>query len=154
METLKPSPNELVVRKPAQRPGEAGEWELVDRASDTWLLRTSATHARDGWHRATQALKPHEWPLPVLRDADGVAHYPTGEVTVRFVEVPTDPALSRFARSQGVTLIRRNALEPRQAVFIPSPPAREWLFDLIDRLAAAPGIARVWANTESLYRRA
>ena len=106
------------------------------------------------WYGATQALKPHEWPLPVLRDADGVAHYPPGEVTVRFVEVPTDPALSRFARSQGVTLIRRNALEPRQAVFIPSPPAREWLFDLIDRLAAAPGIARVWANTESLYRRA
>ena len=137
MEALVPSPREFVVRRPAARPVAAGEWTLVDEASGTWVLR-----ARD----ARTDL------LPLLRDRDGVAHYPTGEVTVRFVQAPTDDALGAFAKAHRVTLARRNALEPRQAVF--APAAHEWLPDLVDRLAAAPGVARAWPVTVSRYERA
>ena len=80
MEALVPSPHEFVVRRPAARPVAAGEWTLVDETSGTWVLR-----ARD----ARTDL------LPLLRDRDGVAHYPTGEVTVRFAQSPADDALAR-----------------------------------------------------------
>jgi hypothetical protein len=138
VETLVPSPGEFVVRRPASRASRPGEWTLVDAAEDLWLVR-APTRARDDW-------------LPVLRDRDGVAHYPTGEVTVRFAQAPGDAALRAFAREQRVTLARRNALEPRQAVF--APAVREWLPDVVERLAAAPGVARAWPNTASRYRRA
>ena len=51
-----------------------------------------------------------------------------------------------------MTLVRRNALEPRQAVF--APAAHEWLPDAVDRLAGAPGVARAWPVTVSRYERA
>jgi hypothetical protein len=137
VETLAPSPNEFVVRRPAARPAAAGDWTLVDAATGTWVLRA---------HDARTDL------LPLLRDRDGVAHYPTGEVTVRFVQTPNDDALATFAKAQRVTLARRNALEPRQAVF--AAVAREWLPDLVARLAAAPGVTRAWPVTVSRYERA
>ena len=154
METLSPAPDELVVRRPAARPADAGEWTLVDAASDTWLLRTGATRARDGWRRASGALGAGDSALPVLRDRDGIPHYPTGEVTVRFAQAPDDAALRAFTRTHRVTLARRNALEPRQAVFVPIAARREWLPDLVGRLAAAPGVTRAWPNTVSRYERA
>jgi hypothetical protein len=139
VEALLPSPHEYVVRRPATRSASAGEWELVDAATDTWVLRTRDPRARTAW-------------LPLLRDGDGVAHYPTGEVTVRFAQAPSDDALRAFAKAQRVTLARRNAIEPRQAVF--APVAREWLPELVERLAAAPGVARAWPVTVSRYQRA
>jgi len=137
MEALVPSPREFVVRRPAARPAAAGEWTLVDEATGTWVLR-----ARD----ARTDL------LPLLRDRDGVAHYPTGEVTVRFAQSPAEEALRAFAKAHRVTLVRRNALEPRQAVF--APAAHEWLLDIVERLAGAPGVARAWPVTVSRYERA
>ena len=134
-----PSPHEYVVRRPGLRAASAGEWELVDDATDTWIVRTRDPKARAAW-------------LPLLRDRDGVAHYPTGEVTVRFAAAPAEDALQAFAKTHRVALARRNALEPRQAVFV--PVAREWLPDLVDRLAAAPGVARAWPVTISRYARA
>ena len=154
METLAPSPNELVVRRPAARPAAAGTWELIDEASGTWLLRTTSTRAREGWRRAASALDAADVPLPLMRDGDGVPHYPTGEVTVRFATAPADAALGQFATAHRLRLVRRNELEPRQAVFVAARAAREWLPDLVDRLAAAPGVTRAWPNTVSRYRRA
>jgi len=71
---------------------------------------------------------------------------------VRFADAPSDDALHAFAKAQRVTLARRNAIEPRQAVF--APASREWLPELVDRLAAAPGVARAWPVTASRYQRA
>jgi len=137
VETLVPSPHEFVVRRPAARPATAGDWTLVDEATGTWVLRA---------HDARPDL------LPLLRDRDGVAHYPTGEVTVRFDRSPADTALRAFAKAHRVRLARRNALEPRQAVF--APVAHEWLPDVVARLAGAPGVARAWPVTVSRYERA
>jgi hypothetical protein len=92
--------------------------------------------------------------LPVLRDRDGVAHYPTGEVTVRFDAAPSDTVLDAFARAQRLRLKRRNEFEARQAVFEPADAPPDWLPDIVARLARAPGVARAWANTASRYTRA
>ena len=160
METLDPSPNEFVVRRaPAARRSArataAGEWTLVDAASDTYLLRTPlAGDARSGWEAASRSLRGQGVVLPVLRDRDGVVHYPTGEVTVRFDEAPSDTALDAFARAHRLRLSRRNALEARQAVFEPAATPADYLPDLVARLAKAPGVARAWANTASPYTRA
>jgi hypothetical protein len=161
METLDPSPNEFVVRrvraakKSAARAEVAGEWTLVDAASDTWLWRTPpGRDARGAWESAVRSLHGDDVVLPLLRDRDGVAHYPTGEVTVRFDVAPGDDELRAFAREHRLTLERRNAYEPRQAVFAPAGPRSDWLPDVVARLAKAPGVARAWANTASSYTRA
>jgi len=157
METLEPSPNEFVVRergnKALDRASVAGEVELVDAKSGTWVLRTSATQARAGWQAVADRLGAGAEVLPVLRDRDGVAHYPTGEVTVRFARAPGDAALRAFAREHGLALARRNELEPRQVVFAP-PAGRDWLPDVVERVALAHGVERAWANTVSRYERA
>jgi hypothetical protein len=158
METLDPSPNEFVVRgAPSHedaRAGAPGEWTLVDAASDTWLWRMPARRdSREAWEAAVRSLRGGVV-LPVLRDRDGVAHYPTGEVTVRFDDAPSDAALDAFARKQRLRLKRRNAYEARQAVFEPASAPQDWLPDVVARLAKALGVMRAWANTASPYTRA
>lgn len=161
METLDPSPNEFVVRRASAssrrgaRASAAGEWTLVDATSDTYLLRTAmAGDARSGWQAAARSLHGKGVVLPVLRDRDGVVHYPTGEVTVRFDEAPNDTALDAFAREHRLRLSRRNPFEARQAVFEPAATPADYLPDLVARLAKAPGVVRAWANTASPYTRA
>jgi hypothetical protein len=157
METLEPSPNEFVVRERGtnaiERARVAGSVELIDAKSGTWVLRTAATQARAGWQSLAEGLGTGLEVLPVLRDRDGVAHYPTGEVTVRFAVPPSDAALRAFTREHGLALARRNELEPRQVVFSPAE-GRDWLPDVVERIAQVRGVERAWANTVSRYQRA
>lgn len=159
METLDPSPNEFVVRRvraPSRAGADAaGDWTLVDPASGTYVLRTSArTDPRSAWEAAVRSLHVDDVVLPVLRDQDGVAHYPTGEVTVRFAVPPSDAMLEAFARAQRLRLKRRTAFESHQAVFEPADTPRDYLPDVVARVAKASGVQRAWANTASHYTRA
>ncbi|HVJ73349.1 MAG TPA: hypothetical protein VNB03_04910 [Casimicrobiaceae bacterium] len=161
METLDPSPNEFVVRHrraPSRvRAGAdaAGAWTLVDPASGTYLLRTTTRNdPRGAWEAAVRSVHADDVVLPVLRDQDGVAHYPTGEVTVRFEVAPSNADLDAFARAQRLRLKRRNAFESQQAVFEPADTPRDYLPDVVARVAKASGVLRAWANTASHYTRA
>ncbi len=160
-ETLHPSPDEFVVRLGASAEAaiavaqRMGKVERLESEPPLCLLRTgSAATARSGWESAKRALGPDHPLFPVLYDRDNVAHYPTGEVTVRFEAVPTEPDLRRFCEGQRLRLLRRNEYAPQQVVCEATEPSGEFLPELVARLSSQPGVRSAWANTVSRYRRA
>ena len=88
---------------------------------------------------------------PVLLDETGEPHFPTGEVTVRFKEPPSDAFLSGFADKHGLKVRSRNEFVPAQVAF--QVTRRSYLPELIESLKPAENVASVWANTKSRYRR-
>jgi hypothetical protein len=88
---------------------------------------------------------------PILLDETGEAHYPTGEVTVRFRQGPESAELAEFARRHGLQFRSRNKYVPAQVVFA---APRAYLPELLDSLNQAGNVAAAWANTISRYRRA
>jgi hypothetical protein len=160
-ETLEPSNEEFVLRvDPADATALArarglGAMEQLESARGLCLLRLPPrTSSKDAWQAATQALGSGIALFPVLYDPTGVAHYPTGEVTVRFEKAPSDADLRHFCDAQGLRLLRRNEYVAQQVVCEAVAPGAEFLPDLVARVAAQPGVYRAWANTLSRYRRA
>jgi hypothetical protein len=77
---------------------------------------------------------------------------PTGEITVRFREVPDDRQLQSFASGYGLRLLRRNDFVPQQAVFRPADRAD--LSSLVRTIEGDGSTKAVWLNTLSRYSRA
>ena len=160
-ETLGAAPDEFVLRIGAA-PDEAlararrlGAVEALESAPQLRLLRVrGAVGAKEAWQSAARELGAATPLFPVLYDRDKVAHYPTGEVTVRFEATPTDAQLRRFCDRQRLRLLRRNEFVAQQVVCEATAPASEFLPDLVARLAAQPSVRAAWANTLSRYRRA
>jgi hypothetical protein len=90
---------------------------------------------------------------PVLLDESGHEQYPTGEISVRFLDAASDQQLKQFAESYGLRLHRRNEYVPEQAVFTPLEPVRRYLPDLVREVASNDGVRAAWANTLAHYRR-
>lgn len=159
---LSPSRTEYVVsltdRKPdsmADRLGARGSIERMKGRADLGLirLRDASGDPRTAWEQTQKALGADASIQPVLLDADGKPQYPTGEVSVRFRERPSDPELERFANAHGLRFLRRNEFVPEQAVFEPVEKAR-YLPDLTDELDASKDVTLAWANTIAAYDRA
>jgi hypothetical protein len=159
-ETLRPSSEEFVLR--VARADEAtlararrlGPVERLAEARDLCLLRVAqAATPAASWAAAAKALGGAVDLFPVLYDQDGMSHYPTGEVTVRFVDAPSDAELARFCDAQRVRLLRRNTFVTQQVVCTPASASADFLPDLVARIASQPGVHRAWANTFSAYRR-
>jgi hypothetical protein len=77
---------------------------------------------------------------------------PTGEITIRFREIPDDRQLQRFASGYGLRLLRRNEFVPQQAVF--QPADRTDLSSLVRTIEGDGSTKAVWLNTLSRYTRA
>lgn len=123
--------------------------------SDLVLLELGrpAADLRAAWQRIVEGSRAAEWVAPLLLDESGEPHYPTGEVSVRFPEPRSDDELARFGATHGLRLRHRNEFVPEQAVFEPVDPRRTFLPDLVRSLGDEAGVAAVWANTTSRYRR-
>jgi hypothetical protein len=115
-------------------------------------LRAGASDPRAAWKQAHEALGTDPAIQPVLLDADGKPQYPTGEVSVRFRERPSDAELERFAKAHALRFLRRNEFVPEQAVFEPVEKAR-YLPDLTEELDASTDVKLAWANTIAAYDR-
>lgn len=148
------------------RPGEGGRNSLDERlaaigeaeelkAGDALVLRvpSSSTDAKAAWRRVHKSVGSAAMIQPVLLDQEGEPHYPTGEISVRFHQTPSDQQLQQFAAVHGLRLRGRNEFVPQQAVFQPSDPTKVYLPDLVDKIASAKDAKEVWANTLSQYRR-
>jgi hypothetical protein len=161
-ESLDPARDEFVLRLPSPaeeavaRARRLGAVERFESAPQLYLLRVApGATSREAWRAAAQELGDDAALFPVLYDPGGAPHYPTGEVTVRFdAAAPPDADLHRFCAAHGLRLLRRNEYAEEQVVCEPVAPAREFLPDLVARLATEPGVRRAWANTLSRYRRA
>ncbi|HKI01560.1 MAG TPA: hypothetical protein VKK31_06235 [Thermoanaerobaculia bacterium] len=106
------------------------------------------------WVRAQELLGELGTVQPVLLDELGEAHFPTGEISVRFHEAPPDDRLQEFAAEHGLRLRDRNEFVPQQAVFRPASPSASYLPKLVQELAGTKDTQKVWANTLTRFRRA
>lgn len=159
-EVLRPSSEEFVLRIPPgdeatlARARRLGPVERLPAQRGLALLRVPQQATPEAsWTAALRALGADVELLPVLYDRDGAQHFPTGEVTVRFAEAPSDAELARFCEVQRLRLLRRNTFVAAQAVCAPASPSTDFLPKLVARVAAQPGVHRAWANTLSAYRR-
>ena len=76
----------------------------------------------------------------------------TGEITVRFREIPDQKQLQRFASGYGLRLLRRNEFAPQQVVFQPGDHSD--LPALVRTIEGDGSTKAVWLNTLSRYTRA
>ena len=138
----------------AEHLAEIGEAEEL-KGSDALILRvpSSSTDAKEAWRRVHKSMGAAAAVQPVLVDEQGKPHYPTGEISVRFRQRPSDDALREFAAAHALQLRGRNEFVPHQAVFQLKDPSRIYLPDLVEELASDKGTTEVWANTLSPYQR-
>ena len=131
-----------------------GEVEDVE-ASGPPLLRvdTAGGAARNARDRILDQVSAVAWAEPLLVDEQGGEHLPTGEVSVRFHEAPSDEDLATFGERHGLEVRRRNEFVPEQASFAPVDPREAYLPDLVDTVREDPEVSEAWANTLSRYRR-
>jgi hypothetical protein len=124
--------------------------------SDRLLLLTIAPGSLDAesaWSRARELLGDLGSVHPVLLDELGEPHFPTGEISVRFHEVPPDDRLQEFAAEHGLRLRDRNEYVPQQAVFRPVDSSASYLPKLVQELADTKDTKAVWANTLTRFQR-
>lgn len=119
------------------------------------LLLTIPEHLdpESAWNRAAALLGDLGSVQPVLLDEIGELHLPTGEISIRFSEVPADDRLRSFAAEHELHLRNRNEFVPQQAVFRPAA-AVVYLPRLLRELSQAKEAIAVWANTLTRFQRA
>ncbi len=122
---------------------------------NTLLLRVNRKFSRPqaGWQQLTKLIGSSGTVQPVLSDETGQPHYPTGELTVRFLKKPSNKDLKEFGSRYGLRLRDRNEFVPEQAAFQVTDPAASYLPDLVQQIAADKTIKSAWANTLSHYKR-
>lgn len=159
-EPLKPANDRCVIRATenptlvAEALARFGAMEKLGTTEPLYLLTLASSQtARGVWSAVSKALGGKGAAYPVLIDGDGAPRYPTGEITVRFAQVPSAADLKAFAVEHRLKLERTNELAPLQFVFAPVASSAEFLPDLVARLASQPGVRSAWANTLSAYRR-
>jgi len=108
---------------------------------------------RETWRRASRLLGSLGTVDPVLVGPDGELHFPTGEVSVRFKEPPSEAELDQFAARYGLRFVKGNEFVPAQMVFARAHPMGVFLPELVEQLARSDAVRAAWANTVSRYRR-
>ncbi len=136
------------------RAEKIGSLEPLEGHGGTFVLHLAqaAADARAAWESARQALGSDCQVEPVLVDAEGCDHYPTGRLEVRFHEPPSDSDLESFASEHGLRLRGRNRFVPVQVEF-ETPETDAFLLDMIERLELSSAVHSAWADTLSRYRR-
>ncbi len=123
--------------------------------SDLLLLRVGDAYPdpKSAWQRILDRAGSAQWVAPLLLDDRSHPHFPTGDVTVRFIRAPSEAELGQFAQAHGLHLRGRNEFISEQASFTLAHPRRTYLPDLLQFLGQEEGVAAAWANTLSHYRR-
>ncbi len=136
------------------RAEKIGSLEPLEGHGGTFVLHLAqaAPDARAAWESARQALGSDCQVEPVLVDAEGRDHYPTGRLEVRFHEPPSDSDLESFASEHGLRLRGRNRFVSVQVEF-QTPEGNAFLIDVIERLELSSAVHSAWADTLSRYRR-
>jgi hypothetical protein len=136
-----------------QRLASLGRVEPLEGSERLLLLSTPVGDPETRWARAQKLLGELGTVQPVLVDELGETQLPTGEISVRFHEIPADDRLQQFAAEHGLRLRDRNEFVPQQAVFRPADPSASYLPKLVRELAGTKDTKAVWANTLSRFRR-
>jgi hypothetical protein len=156
-----PSSRQFVVHGPEgandriarQLPEHAATTTSPDTQSVIVELDDEDKDPRVSWRKLIDDVKDAEWVSPLMFDRDDQPHVPTGEITVRFGQHPSDEDLAAFAKTHGLRLARRNEFVSEQAVFRPRNARETYIPDLVDQICGDSSVASAWQSTKSAYRR-
>lgn len=130
-----------------------GQLEQLE-GSDLLLLRPAdPASPRQVWEQILESSGAVEWAAPLMVDDTKHPHFPTGEISVRFVRPPSEQDLAEFGTAHGLEPRRRNEYVAEQVSFSLREPRRTFLPDLLQALDKEQGVRAAWANTLSRYRR-
>ena len=149
---VKPAAAANQIRRAAESPRSSSE--LDGSGLRIVQLKDAEPNPRTAWRTLLDADPSLEWAAPVLIDRDQHAHFPTGDVSVRFDHALAIEELEHFAAEHRVRVLARNEFVPEQVSFRPLQPREEYLPDLVRAIGDAPGVRAAWANTSSRYQRA
>ena len=121
--------------------------EAVD--ADTEVVAVHEGSAA-GWKDIAAAMGA-PWVAPVLADPRHVESYPTGELTIRFEERPSDAELRELERVADVRVVRRNEYVDSQVSVEPVGSDGVYLPHLCDRILRRDGVKAAWLSTRSRY---
>lgn len=114
---------------------------------------SESKEAKSRWRKVQDQLGGDAVVSPVMEDSGGEAHYPTGEITVRFAAAPDEAAVGRLIDAFDLEVAGRNRWVPSQITFRRRHPRGAYLPELIEAIAAATGVRAAWAGTESKLER-
>jgi hypothetical protein len=129
---------------------DLGEVQRVD--AQPYLLITLGDGAAD-LPRLTKRVGAHAWVEPAVVSPRGDIEIPTGDISVRFQQDPSEPALESFASEHELSVQRRSEFVPEQVVFRPRKPAKTSLVELASKLDDRSDVEMAWVNTLSRPRR-
>ncbi len=157
--TRTPSPTRFVVRgtskeKLRERLGPDIRHEIVDAKLVVVVVEPDAPEPdpRQTSRKLQERLGADVFVAPVLVDDRGGAAYPTGRIQVRFDKPPSDQRCLAFAESHELKFLSRNKYQSAQCLFKPLDVSA-YLPDVVEDLASAEGVRRVWEVTEGQYTR-
>lgn len=109
--------------------------------------------SRQGWKFLQQYLTDKEAVEPVMIDEAGHNLIPTGAISVRFLNVPSETEIEQLSCQFNLILEKKNQYIPQQLIFRPLKLSETFLPDLIQSISKIKGIKAVWANTCARYQR-
>lgn len=136
--------------------GELGTVEPIAGHPGHYLLRVPAGKSgpEGAESKVRDALGPGFNVQRVIEDEKGELQVPTGKITVRFKQAPTDAELRKFATEQGLAVDARNDYVRNQVSFRPNEGAGCSVHEVVKRLRQDfESIQDAWAESLSRFRR-
>lgn len=133
-----------------------GTVEPVKGYKDRCLLRVEgqSNDPKVVWQKLRQQLGDEFDVDPAFADDRGTTSYPTGEITVRFEQTPSDDELSQYERQCGLHVKARNQYIKSQVTFEQTEHERRYLPEVLETIQrTAKHIRAVWPDTISEYSR-
>jgi hypothetical protein len=116
-------------------------------------LHQTGEEPRFAWQAIQKVVGENIGVHPVLLDAEGSAHYPTGRINVRFVHTPDQQEVEQFARIHNLETRSANKFIPAQFVFEPLESSKRYLPDVLKQIRSEESVKAAWADTLSRYER-
>jgi hypothetical protein len=145
--------NPRAPREVFRRVAPLGEVEELENSMLLLHAKRSSNDVRKVWESIRELIRADEDVQPVLLDERGLPHFPTGEVSVRFLAPQSDEQLRRFAEDHSLVLRHRNEFVREQATFEPVDRNRTFLPEAVDRIAEDRSVKAVWPNTLSRFEK-
>jgi len=136
-----------------ERLSALGQLEQLGGTELLLLRPNDPASPRQVWEQILRSSGAVEWAAPLMVDETGQPHFPTGEISVRFEQPPSEQDLAKFGTTHGLEPRRRNEYVAEQVSFLPREPRQTYVPDVLQALDQDEEVQAAWANTLSRYRR-
>lgn len=125
----------------------------VPGAKDAFVIESAPGEPRELFRKINDLVGSKALVAPVLADQDGKRLFPTGELQVRFHDVPSDDAIAAFVKRHSLGQAKRNKWAPKQVAFALRRDDRRFLPEITERIGADRTVDKAWPDVRARYRR-